>query len=105
MKVEKRKAHAMIAYLNDFQGGDLNKWRNSFYELWRYQLTFNFAYDIQLCESNKNGVYVVVYCKNGYKNAAIETMENLGYKVRVEDVVAGVVDMCDNLDIDIVAED
>lgn len=105
MKMNRRKAIRMVAYMNDYQGGDLNKWRNSFYEIWRHQMTWNFAYRIELQESRKNGVYVCLDVRLGYKQSALEMLEDLGYrKVNVFEETAGVFDDLD-LDVDLVAAD
>lgn len=105
-KMEKRKAIKMVAYLNDFDA-DLNKWRNSFYEIWRYQMTFGFAYRIQLQESRAKGVYIVLDVKLGYKQNALDMLDNLGYqRVQTFDIKCGVFDELElDDDIDFVTED
>lgn len=105
MKMEKRKAIRLVTYLNDFKGGDLNSWRNSFYEIWRYQMTFGFAFRIELQESRAKGVYVCIYAKNGYKQNALDMLEYLGYgRVEVSAATAGVFDELE-IDVDLITED
>lgn len=104
MKMQKRKAVRIVAYLNDFDSNG-NKWRDSFYELWRYQMTWGFAYSINLYESRQKGVYVCMDVKTEYKKDALATMEDLGYKrVSAQDVTGGIFDSWD-MDVDFVAED
>ena len=104
MKMEKRKAIRMVAYLNDFDA-DLNRWRKSFYEVWRYQLTWNFAYRIKLDESRKTGVFILIDVRLGYKQNALEMLENLGYrKIEVTEVTAVVFDDLE-MDVDLVVAD
>ena len=104
MKMEKRKAIRMVAYLNDFSA-DVNKWRNSFYELWRYQMTWNFAYRIAVEESRKKGVYLLLDVRMGNKDRVHELLDDLGYrKIEVTGVTAGVFDDLE-MDVDLVVAD
>ena len=82
---EKINATNVRAYYRDFDG-ELSKWKDSFYTLWRYQLTWDFAYRIDLKET-KNGVYVDMLIRNSYKKNVLETMEDLGYRSVYEDDV------------------
>jgi len=99
MKVDKRKAIRLVACLNDFEGGGLNKWRDSFYELWRYQMVWNFAYHIEVASSRKSGVYVCIDVRQGYKQNALELMNELGYR-RIKDTPINV-GVCVDCDIDL----
>lgn len=72
------KARFIRAYLNDFDG-DLEKWKDSFYQLWRYQLTWDFAYKLELAETRSAGVHVSMLIKPAYENQVLDTMESLGY--------------------------
>lgn len=89
---EKRKAVRVTAYLDDFDG-NVAKWKESFYMVWRYQLTWSFAYSIDLRESRAKGVFIDLLIKPEYKNHLLETMEELGFmNVRADDVLVGIVD-------------
>lgn len=105
MKMEKRKAIRLVAYLRDFDGGDGNKWRNSFYELWRYQMTLGSAYSIVVNENRNDGVFVSVLVKLGYKKNVLETMQSLGYRnIEVSEETVGVINMWD-ADVDSISEE
>lgn len=67
------------ATLNDFDG-DVQKWKLTFYELWRYQMTWHFAYRISVHDRRNGGVYVCILCKPAYEKNIVETMESLGYR-------------------------
>lgn len=107
MKMNRRKAIRMVTYLKDFKGGDVNTWRNSFYEVWRYQMTWGFAYRIELQESRANGVYLLIDSRLGYKQNVLDMLDDLGYgRVDTHDVTAGVFDELElDIDIDFVTED
>ena len=66
------------ASFKDFDG-ELDKWKDSFYQVWRLQLTWGFAYRIDLCET-KNGVYLNMLVKKAYKDNVLETLDGFGYK-------------------------
>lgn len=68
----------VISYYSDFNG-DVGAWKLAFYELWRYQMTWSFAYEIAVNESRKNGIYVDLLVKPGYRDSIIETMDSIGY--------------------------
>jgi len=87
------------ASFEDFDG-DVEKWKNAFYEIWRYQLTYNFAYEISLierrCKDNQNKwtVWVSLLVREGFKKNIVETMEELGYgNIKVEEESVGVVEL------------
>lgn len=93
MKVydEKIEVLEVRAYLNDFEWG-VEEWKKSFYELWRYQLTWEFAYRFDLKE-NRNGVYVDMLIKKAYRANVLDTMEALGYRnVMVSEEAVGIID-------------
>lgn len=82
----------VIAHFKDFDG-DFQKWKDSFYELWRYQMTWSFAYELIVTESKKNGVFVRMVINRTYENPLLNTMEDLGYKdIKVSGAVVGVIE-------------
>lgn len=82
----------MVSHFNDFDG-DLQKWRNSFYEVWRYQMTWSFAYTIEVNESRSRGVFISVRVRPAFKDSASDMMESLGYRnVEITEEKIGVVE-------------
>ena len=77
-EIKVKDAVRIEASYADFNG-DLNKWEDSFYQLWRLQLTWRFAYRITL-EETRQGVYVCLLVKPSYRDNAVETMDSFGYK-------------------------
>lgn len=78
------RATLVEAWLGDFDG-DIAKWKDSFYQLWRYQMTWSFAYQIGLIE-RRNGVYVRMIVRPAYRKSLEETMPDLGYgNIKFED--------------------
>ena len=75
---EKKSAIRVTARYEDFEG-DIAKWKDSFYTVWRYQLTWSFAYRIDLRESRK-GVFIDLLVKPAYRKNVIEMLEDLGYR-------------------------
>lgn len=67
------------SYLNDFDG-DVAAWKNAFYELWRWHLTFDFAYEIKIDESRQNGVFVWMIISPVHKENVTGLMEDLGFR-------------------------
>ena len=91
VSVYPKEARHVVAHLKDFEG-DSQDWRNAFYELWRYQMTWSFAHKIIVSESRKNGVFVSLTIR-GYEDVLLSTMEGLGYRnVKVTDETIGVAD-------------
>ena len=92
---ETEKAVRVTASYEKFDG-DFAKWKESFYMIWRYQLTWNFAYEITLKESRR-GVFVDLLVKPAYKSNVADMMEDLGYKeVLYDDERVGVIYRYDN---------
>lgn len=79
LDVTKENAVRITAKLDDFDG-DSAKWRDSFYMLFRYQMTWDFAYEITVRESRRSGVFVDMLIKPAYRENILETMDDLGYK-------------------------
>lgn len=88
--VELDKAVNIIARYKDFDG-DLDAWKDAFYQVWRYQLTFDFAHEIALKES-KADVYIKIICKPCYKDNCVELLKSLGCKEITEEtaVIGGI---------------
>lgn len=76
---EKKTAVRFTARLNDFEG-DVQEWKLKFYELWRYQMTWNFAYEIAVRDSAGSGVFVDVVARKAFEKNVMSMMEELGYK-------------------------
>ena len=72
------KATKILTWYKDFDG-DITEWQAAFYKVWRLQLTYDFAYKIELLETRSSGVYVCIYAKN-YEDIDIPALlENIGY--------------------------
>lgn len=85
---ETEKAFRFIAKYEDFDGG-LQKWKDAFYEVWRHQLTYSFAYEIEIRET-RAGVRLSMLVRESYKEQA-KGLEELGYRFTIEEEEAGVV--------------
>ena len=92
LEVIKEKACRITSSLEAFDGGT-QKWKESFYMLFRYQMTWGFAYEITVRESRRSGVLVDLLVKSAYKTNILNTMEDLGYRdISVSDENVGIVD-------------
>lgn len=88
---EKESAVRVIAHYSDFDG-DLTKWKDSFYLLWRLQMTWGFAYSIEVNESRSRGVFVDLLIKPCYKDNLLGTMAEWGYEnITTDSAYVGVV--------------
>jgi hypothetical protein len=88
MEIFKEKAFRFKAKFEEFSG-DLAKWRDAFYEVWRHQLTYSFAYEIELRENNA-GVYLSMLVRESFKEQA-KGLEELGYHFTITEETAGVI--------------
>ena len=89
---EKKPALRIVAHYENFDG-QLDKWKDSLYILWRYQMTWDFAYRIDVRESRSRGVYVDLLIKPTYKEEVLETMDDLGYKgIITDETFVGIID-------------
>lgn len=79
VNVYSEKAIRVISFYYDFNGG-LDKWKDSFYQLWRLQLTWSFAYRLELHEIRSKGVYVDILCKPSFVNELVANMGEFGYR-------------------------
>ena len=77
-EIRVKDAIRIEARYEDFDG-NLDKWKDSFYQLWRLQLTWGFAHRITLNET-KRGVFVCLLVKPVFRDNAVETMDGFGYK-------------------------
>ena len=92
--MEEEKAIAIEATYEDFDG-EINRWRESFYTIWRWQLTWSFAHRIEIRE-RRTGVYLWMLIKPAYKDNILDTMDDLGYReIKTEDVTVGLVSSYD----------
>jgi hypothetical protein len=74
--------------LNDFDGG-VQKWKNAVYDMFRWDMTYSFAYKIDVIESRSSGVFILLICRPKFEESIVATMEDNGFrniKVRHEDV-------------------
>ena len=76
--IEKEKAVLIEANLEDFYGST-DKWKQSFYNIWRYQMTWDYAYRITV-EERRRGVIVRLLIKPAFKDDVLGMMEDLGYR-------------------------
>lgn len=88
MEIFKEKAYRFTASFKEFDG-DVAKWRDAFYEVWRHQLTYNFAYEIELRE-NRSGVFLSMLVRESFKECA-EGFDEYGYKFSIDEETAGVI--------------
>lgn len=63
--------------LNDF-AGNVEEWKKAFYEVWRYQMTYDFAYNIRVSERRESGVYMSMLVKKAYAEQTKELLKHLG---------------------------
>lgn len=88
MEIFKEKAFRFTASFEKFDG-DVASWKEAFYEVWRHQLTYNFAYEIELRE-NRNGVFLSMLVRESFKESA-EGLSEYGYEFSISEETAGVV--------------
>ncbi len=65
--------------LSDFDG-NVEQWKKAFYEVWRYQMSWDFAYSIKVGERRKTGVYINLLIKKAYLKPVKEMLKDLGYR-------------------------
>lgn len=74
--------------LNDFDG-DVQKWKNAVYEMFRWDMGYSFAHKIDVVESRSSGVFILLICKPKFEKSIVETMKDNGFrniKVRHDDI-------------------
>ena len=69
----------IVSHLNDFTG-NVQEWKNAVYELFRYDMTWSFAYKIDVIESRSSGVFVSIVARPAYEQSILDTMEDLGFR-------------------------
>ena len=87
-----------VRFMADYEDfdGDLEKWKDSFYQVWRYQMTQRFAYSINLYERRDTGGYISLLVRKAYRKQTREMLETLWYrKVYEEDELVGTVPLYD----------
>ena len=78
-----------------FDGG-LDRWKDSLYMLFRYNMTWSFAYSIDVIESRSRGVFVSLRINPAYRDELLATMEDLGYRdTKVSDDPIGHIECTD----------
>ena len=63
----------IYANLDNFDGG-LTEWKDSIYQLFRYNMTFDFAHRIDVREGRENGVYVYLVIRPAFQESLMNTM-------------------------------
>ena len=93
---EKVTAYCISASFEDFDG-DLQAWKDTFYELWRVQLTHEIAYEIKLIERRTNSDYgwvvnLDILVKEDFKDRTLDWMGKNGYRnIRTREETVGIV--------------
>lgn len=88
MEIFNEQAYRFTARFEDFDG-DVQAWKDAFYEVWRHQLTYNFAYEIELRE-NRSGVFLSMLVRESFKEQA-KGFDEYGYKFSIDEETAGIV--------------
>ncbi len=65
------------AYFEDFKGS-VDDWKIAFYEVWRYQMYYTFAYSITVEEKNDSSVYMSLLVKKAYLKNAKMLLKDIG---------------------------
>lgn len=86
----KEKAYRVTATFADFdkEGGSMIgwncddkvlAWKLAFYEIWRYQMTWQFAYRLEIIDGREN-LFVSILCKESFLDSLLNTMDGVGYR-------------------------
>lgn len=95
VNVYAKEAVTIYAYWKDFDG-DIQKWKNSIYEMFRWDMTYGYAHDILVYESNECGAYIRLIIKPSFEDSVIDTMDYLGFKeLKVTHDEVGVIECTD----------
>ena len=80
--MEKELVYVVESHYSDFkeEQDKLAEWKNAWYELWRYQMGYQFAYNMELIDNRKSGVFVRILCKEAFADVLIRTMTAIGYR-------------------------
>lgn len=65
------------AFLEDFVG-TVEEWKIAFYEIWRYQMYYTFAYSIEVAEKSDSSVYMSLLVKKAYLKNAKMLLKDIG---------------------------
>ena len=85
MEVYYTDAKRLTSNIRDFQGST-EDWKLAFYEVWRYQMTWSFMYEIAVRESRKNGVFIDILYAPDFEKSLLNALEDLGYRnVKISD--------------------
>ena len=88
---ERIKATEVRAFLSDFDGS-VEDWKLKFYELWRWQMTFSFAYKIKVHDVSDGDVCVDMIVKNERLETVLDLMDGYGYQnIRRAEVDVGLI--------------
>lgn len=84
----------VYSYLVDFSG-NVEQWKEAVYDLFRADMTWNFAYRIEVKEGRK-GVFVRLIIKTAFEKNVVEFMADKGFgNLKVIKGQIGVLDCCD----------
>lgn len=72
-------AFRIEASFEDFDGG-LAKWKEAFYTVWRHQMTWDFAYSIELIDRRQTGVYLRMLVRKNFLKNVEDMLSELGYR-------------------------
>lgn len=93
VSVFREQAVGLATSAKDFKGKD---WRNAFYEVWRWNMTWNFAYSIKLIESRSDGVVLILTIKRAFFDQVFSMLEDLDYSnIHYDFIDVGFVDCCE----------
>lgn len=71
----------------------LELWKYSIYELYRYQLSFEYAYSINIRETRRSGVYVMLVIKPAFNTSVLGLLETLGFtNIETENTKTAIID-------------
>lgn len=69
----------IVSFLNAFDG-NVSEWKNAVYDLFRWDMTWSYAYKIDVIENRKNGVFVSLVIKPSFETSVVDTMTDLGFR-------------------------
>ena len=95
VNVYAKEAVTIYAYRKDFDG-DIQKWKNSIYEMFRWYMAYGYAHDILVYESNECVAYIRLIIKPPFEDSVLDTMDSLGFKeLKVTHDEVGVIECTD----------
>ena len=97
--LETIKTVSVIAYRKDFDG-DTTKWQQAYFQMLSWKNTWGLAYDMDILESRKNGVYVwIVLHSADNAERLVEYMTDFGYRdIKTNWVNVGVCELPEGCD-------